>query len=70
VSYRIDKGANIHAAIGKAAFDSEKLTVNAKTLIDSVVKGRPAAAKGEYVKSIHVATAMSPSLTLSKSVTK
>jgi large subunit ribosomal protein L1 len=70
VSYRVDKGSNIHAAVGKAHFEAQKLVENIKTIIDSVVKARPVAAKGEYIKSIYLAATMSPSIILSKAVTK
>ncbi|MFC1584725.1 50S ribosomal protein L1 [Fibrobacterota bacterium] len=70
VSYRVDKGSNIHASVGKAHFDSDKLEENIKVMIDSVVKARPVAAKGEYINSIYLAVAMSPSIMLSKAVTR
>jgi len=52
VEFRVDKTAIIHAPVGKVSFGVEKLLENAKTLIDTVIKARPAAAKGRYVKSI------------------
>ena len=70
VSYRIDKGSNIHAAVGKLSFDKDKIIENARAMIQSVVKAKPASAKGEYMKSITVATTMSPGLALSKAVVK
>lgn len=68
VEYRVDKTAIIHAPVGKLSFGVEKLTDNAKALIDAVVKAKPAAAKGKYVKAIHLASTMGPSVSLSTAV--
>ncbi len=68
VEYRVDKTAIIHAPVGKLSFGVEKLSENAKALIDAVVKAKPAAAKGKYVKAIHIASTMGPSVTLSAAV--
>ncbi len=68
VEYRVDKTAIIHAPVGKLSFGVEKLTDNARALIDAVVKAKPAAAKGKYVKAIHLASTMGPSVTLSATV--
>ncbi len=64
VEFRVDKTAIIHTPVGKASFSAEKLTDNARTLIDSVVKARPAAAKGKYVKSIYISSTMGPGVPL------
>jgi len=60
VEFRVDKTAIIHAPVGKVSFGAEKLLENAKTLIDTVIKARPAAAKGRYVKSIALSSTMGP----------
>jgi large subunit ribosomal protein L1 len=60
VEFRVDKTAIIHAPIGKVSFGPEKLVENAKTLIDSVLRARPAAAKGKYVRSIALSSTMGP----------
>ena len=60
VEFRVDKTAIIHTPVGKASFSVEKLIDNARTLIDSVVKAKPAAAKGKYVRSIYVSSTMGP----------
>jgi large subunit ribosomal protein L1 len=60
VEFRVDKTAIIHTPVGKVSFSAEKLIDNARTLIDSVVKARPAAAKGKYVRSIYVSSTMGP----------
>jgi len=60
VEYRVDKTAIIHAPIGKVSFGPEKLLDNAKVIIESVLKAKPAAAKGKYVKSIALSSTMGP----------
>ena len=60
VEYRVDKTAIIHAPIGKVSFGPEKLLDNAKAIIESVLKAKPAAAKGKYVKSIALSSTMGP----------
>ena len=58
IEYRLDKTNIIHCPIGKASFGVEKLEQNFNTLVDAVVKAKPAAAKGQYLKSITVASTM------------
>jgi large subunit ribosomal protein L1 len=60
VEFRVDKTAIIHTPVGKASFSAERLIDNARTLIDSVLKAKPAAAKGRYVRSIYVKSTMGP----------
>ncbi len=60
VEFRVDKTAIVHAPVGKVSFGADKLLENARTLIDSVIKARPAAAKGKYVKSIALSSTMGP----------
>lgn len=64
VDYKLDKNGNVSAAIGKASFDSEKLKENAQSLIDSVVKSKPASAKGNFIQSITLAASMCPGIKL------
>ena len=64
VEFRVDKGAVIHAPVGKLAFDPGKLTENAETLISAVLKARPQAAKGRYLMKASICSTMSPALTL------
>ncbi|MBO5447922.1 MAG: 50S ribosomal protein L1 [Ruminococcus sp.] len=65
IEYRLDKTNIIHCPIGKASFGVEKLEQNFNTLIDAVVKAKPAAAKGQYLKSIVVASTMGPGIKVS-----
>jgi len=60
VEFRVDKTGIIHCAVGKVSFDAEKLSDNAKALISSVVRAKPASAKGRYVRSIVVSSTMGP----------
>ena len=60
VEYRTDKAGNVHVPIGKASFDADKLKANYQALIDTLVRVRPAAAKGQYIRSITVSSTMGP----------
>lgn len=64
VEYRLDKTAIIHCPIGKKSFGKEKLSENFNALMDAVVKAKPAAAKGQYIKSATVASTMGPGIKL------
>lgn len=60
IEYRTDKAGNIHAPLGKVSFDSDKLVGNFQTLLDTLIKVKPSAAKGQYVRSITLSTTMGP----------
>jgi large subunit ribosomal protein L1 len=60
VEYRVDKTAIVHAPVGKVSFGPDKLLENARAIIDSVLKAKPAAAKGKYVRSIALSSTMGP----------
>ena len=60
VEYRLDKNAIIHCAIGKKSFGTEKLKENYEALMEAIVKAKPAAAKGQYIKGISLASTMGP----------
>ena len=60
VEYRLDKANIIHVAIGKVSFGTEKLNDNFNALLDAIVKAKPAAAKGQYLRSVSVASTMGP----------
>jgi large subunit ribosomal protein L1 len=60
IEFRVDKTSIIHAPIGKSSFATDKLVANAHALVDSVVKAKPSAAKGKYLKSVTVSSTMGP----------
>lgn len=60
IEYRVDKTGNVHAPIGRVSFEVEKLAENLTAFMDSVVRARPAAAKGTYVQSVTVTSTMGP----------
>lgn len=62
VEYRLDKTNIIHLGFGKVSFGTEKLVENYETIIDAIIKAKPAAAKGQYIKSVSIATTMGPGL--------
>ena len=64
IDFKVDKAGIVHAAIGKASFSADKIAGNAKELIDTLNKLKPAAAKGVYMKSIYMSSTMSPSVQL------
>lgn len=65
VEYRLDKSNIIHLGFGKVSFGAEKLLQNYETVMDAIIKAKPAAAKGQYVKSIAISTTMGPSIYIS-----
>ncbi|OUP04209.1 50S ribosomal protein L1 [Anaerofilum sp. An201] len=65
IEYRLDKQNIIHVPIGKASFGPEKLGENLKVVMDAIVKAKPAAAKGQYIRSATVASTMGPGIRLS-----
>jgi len=64
VEFRTDKTALVHVPVGKLSFDSQKLVDNAMTIISSVLKAKPSAAKGKYVKGITLSSSMGPGISL------
>ncbi|MCC4214027.1 50S ribosomal protein L1 [Leeuwenhoekiella parthenopeia] len=62
IDFKVDKTGIVHAAIGKASFDADKIAANARELITTLVKLKPTAAKGVYIKSIYMSSTMSPSV--------
>ncbi len=68
VEYRLDKTAIIHCAIGKKSFGEQKLKENYEALIEAIVKAKPAAAKGQYVKSVSIASTMGPGVKINAKI--
>ena len=62
VEYRLDKNNIIHLGFGKVSFGAEKLAENYDVVMNAIIKAKPAAAKGQYVKSISVSTSMGPGI--------
>jgi large subunit ribosomal protein L1 len=68
VEFRTDKTALVHVPVGKLSFDAQKLVDNATTIISSVLKAKPSAAKGKYIKGITLSSTMGPGITLDSGV--
>ena len=68
VDYRVDKTSNIHAPVGKLSFSDERLVENTLAFVSAVVRSRPAAAKGRYIRSVALSSTMSPGLRISPSL--
>ena len=70
ISYRVDKGANVHAPVGKLSFSVDQLVENTKSVIDSVVKNKPQSSKGTYIKSLTLTATMAPGIKLDMALTR
>ena len=68
VEYRLDKTNNVHVIIGKKSFGKEKLIENFKTIMEAIVKAKPAAAKGQYIKNVSLASTMGPGVKVSYNI--
>ena len=66
IEYRLDKTNIIHCPIGKVSFGTEKLVDNFRTLLDAVIKAKPAAAKGQYLRSVVIASTMGPGIKINQ----
>jgi large subunit ribosomal protein L1 len=67
VEYRVDKTSIVHVVIGKKSFGAEKLKDNFRVLMDAIIKAKPAAAKGQYLKSVSVSSTMGPGVKINPS---
>jgi len=70
IQYRVDKGANVHAPVGKISFSVEALRDNVLAVLDSVKKAKPQTSKGIYIKSLSITATMTPSLMLDMGLTR
>ena len=68
VEFRVDKTGIIHAPVGKSSFSSDSLVANTLALVESIVKAKPAAAKGKYLKSVTVSSTMGPGVRIDTTV--
>lgn len=62
LEFRVDKAGNVHVPVGKASFSPEKLTDNAKAVLASILRAKPASAKGNYIRGVTVSTTMGPGI--------
>jgi large subunit ribosomal protein L1 len=70
LEYRTDRGANVHVAIGKKSFDERQLVENYAVLVEEIVRAKPAAAKGRYIKGITLTSTMGPGLKVDPAKTR
>ena len=68
VEYRLDKGNNVHVIIGKKSFGKDKLLENFTTVMDAIVRAKPAAAKGQYIRNVTIASSMGPGVKVSYNI--
>ncbi|HEY7751866.1 MAG TPA: 50S ribosomal protein L1 [Ignavibacteriaceae bacterium] len=66
IEFRVDKSGIVHTSLGKMNFEADKLVENTRTFINTIIKMKPASAKGQYVKSLFLTTSMGPGLRISK----
>jgi large subunit ribosomal protein L1 len=64
VEFRVDKAGVVHAPIGKISFDADRLVANARALMENIIKAKPSAAKGRYLKSVTMSSTMGPGVTI------
>ena len=70
LEYRTDRGANVHVTIGKKSFDERQLAENYAALLDEIMRAKPAAAKGRYVRSVTLTSTMGPGVRVDPSRTR
>ena len=68
IDFKVDKSGIVHAPIGKASFDVDKIAGNADELLQTLLKLKPSSSKGEYIKSIAISSTMSPSINIDTKV--
>jgi large subunit ribosomal protein L1 len=62
ITFKVDKAGNVHVPVGRVSFEPEKIAENVNEFLNHLIKIKPAAAKGTYMKSIHLSSTMSPSI--------
>jgi large subunit ribosomal protein L1 len=67
VEYRVDRNGNVNAPVGRISFDEDRLVENARTLFDTILRARPSSAKGQYVRSVTLATTIGPGVRIDRS---
>ena len=70
LEYRTDRGANVHLPLGKKSFDERQLLENYAVILDEIVRAKPAAAKGRYIRSVTLASSMGPGIKVDPSRTR
>ncbi|GFJ89839.1 hypothetical protein Prum_034810 [Phytohabitans rumicis] len=70
ITFRVDKHSNLHLIIGKASFAEDKLIENYAAVLDEILRAKPSAAKGKYLKKVTVTTTMGPGVPIDPNVTK
>jgi large subunit ribosomal protein L1 len=67
IEFRVDKGANVHAPVGKASFSEDKLLENARTFLRELIRAKPSGAKGHFIETLTLSATMGPGITLDAS---
>lgn len=70
VEYRVDRQGNVHLVLGKKSFDETRLLENYAAVLEEVVRAKPAAAKGKYIKNVTISTSMGPGVKVDPSVVR
>lgn len=68
IEFRVDRGGNVHAPIGKLSFSDDSLMENAKVFVDAILRAKPSASKGQYIRSATLCSTMSPGIRLDRSL--
>jgi large subunit ribosomal protein L1 len=66
IEFRVDKAGIVHATVGKATFEQEKLVENIQSFLNTVIRLKPSTAKGQYIKSVYISSTMGPSIQIDR----